>query len=204
MSLEIRDLDKKDFKKAIEFARIGMHFDVFFEKGDKKLDLYSKYFWYSELLESTDCLAAYEDDKLVGVLLAEIYDKPKIFKSLNKKTYVKIFEFFRDTSSDTSASLYVEKNEIMLNKLKETKRIDGEIRFLSCDPNCVGKGIGSKILNEFEARNKNKNVTLFTDSTCNYKFYEYKNYKKIDEYNIPFKVYDNVLLLDCYLYFKEL
>lgn len=85
MGIEIRNLNKKDYKTAIEFAKVGMHFDVYFEKGDKMLDKYSKFFWYSELLESTDCLAIYESNKLVGVLLAEMYDKPKIYKSISKK-----------------------------------------------------------------------------------------------------------------------
>ena len=204
MGIEIRNLNKKDYKTAIEFAKVGMHFDVYFEKGDKKLDLYSKYFWYSELLGSTDCLAAYEDNKLVGVLLADIYDKPKIYKSFRKKLYVKLFEFFRNKSTDYSSVLYVTNNEIMLNDLKKIRKIDGEIKFLACDPKYIRKGIGSKLLSEFEQRNKNKNVVLFTDSECNYKFYDYKKYIKIDEKDITFEVYNKELLLKCFLYFKEL
>ncbi len=92
----------------------------------------------------------------------------------------------------------------MLNELKKYKRVDGEVRFLTCDPTLLGKGIGSKLLNEFEKRNKNKNVVLFTDDECNYKFYEYKNYLRMDEKDITFKVYDKDLLLRCFLYYKEL
>lgn len=52
------------------------------------LNKYSKFFWYSELLEATDVLAAYdENEKFVGVLLAEFYNKLKIYKSLSKKIY---------------------------------------------------------------------------------------------------------------------
>ena len=204
MSIEIKNLNKKDYKTAIEFAKVGMHFDVYFEKGDKKLDLYSKYFWYSELLESTDCLAAYEDNKLVGVLLADMYYKPKIYKSFWKKIYVKLFEFARNRSSDYGSNLYVINNKIMLDGLKKIRKIDGEIKFLACDPNCIGKGIGSKLLNEFEERNKNKNVILFTDSECNYKFYDYKKYIKMDEKDIDFKVNGENSLLKCFIYYKEL
>ncbi len=32
MSIKIRKLDRKDHKTAIEFAKIGMYFDVYFEK----------------------------------------------------------------------------------------------------------------------------------------------------------------------------
>ena len=92
----------------------------------------------------------------------------------------------------------------MLNNLKKNKRIDGEIRFLACDSTQLNKGIGSKLLREFESRSKNKNVFLFTDDKCNYKFYEYKNYNKVDERDIVFKIYNKDLLLKCFLYYKEL
>ena len=181
-----------------------MNFDVYFEKGDKMLDKYSKFFQYSELLESTDCLAIYESNKLVGVLLAEMYDKPKIYKSISKKLFVKLFEFKRNRDADSSATLYVKNNNIMLNNLKKNKIIDGEIRFLACDSTLLNKGIGSKLLREFESRSKNKNLILFTDDKCNYKFYEYKNYNKVDEMDIVFKIYNKDLLLKCSLYYKEL
>lgn len=35
MSLKIKELDKKDFKIAIEYAKVGMNFDVYFEKATR-------------------------------------------------------------------------------------------------------------------------------------------------------------------------
>lgn len=69
-----------------------------------------------------------------------------------------MFEFKRNRHGDSSATSYVKNNNIMLNNLKKNKRIDGEIRFLACDSTLLNKGIGSKLLREFESRSKNKNV----------------------------------------------
>ena len=52
MKLEVRELRKKDYKKAIQSAIIGMHFNWY---TDSKLavNLYGKYFWYLEMTRAT-------------------------------------------------------------------------------------------------------------------------------------------------------
>lgn len=47
-SLVIRELDKKDYTKAIQFAIQGMHFDRYM-KSPFLLQLYGRYFLYLEL-----------------------------------------------------------------------------------------------------------------------------------------------------------
>ena len=43
MSLELRDLKRKDEKAAIRYAMIGMHFDWYFD-SELPLKLYARYF----------------------------------------------------------------------------------------------------------------------------------------------------------------
>ena len=54
-----------------------------------ELFLYSKYFFYLKLLKSTQILAAYEGDKLLGVLMAQMKNEPIKFKSFFYYAYVK-------------------------------------------------------------------------------------------------------------------
>ncbi len=80
LKIEIKPLQKKDFGKAIEFAIKGMNFDQYMD-NKLILQLYGRYFFYLELERSTQVLAAYMGDQLVGVLLAEMKNETKKFQS---------------------------------------------------------------------------------------------------------------------------
>ena len=71
MEIEIKDIRKKDYKKAIQFAIRGMHFDWYLD-NQFMLNAYGRYFWYLEINRATQVLAAYIGGEFVGVLLAEI------------------------------------------------------------------------------------------------------------------------------------
>ena len=76
MDIEIRDLQKKDYKKAIQFAIDGMHFNWYMDSSFL-LHLYGRYFWYLEVSRATQVIAAYSCDELAGVLLADMKGVPK-------------------------------------------------------------------------------------------------------------------------------
>ena len=81
--MEIRELQKKDIKKAIQFAISGMHFELYL-KNKTIRNLYGKYFWYLETNRATHLFAAYEGDTLAGVILAEIKGEPRKYYSKRK------------------------------------------------------------------------------------------------------------------------
>ena len=58
MNIEIRDIRKKDYEKAIQFAIKGMHFDWYLN-NKFLLNVYGRYFWYLEVNRATQILAAY-------------------------------------------------------------------------------------------------------------------------------------------------
>ena len=94
MRIEIRDIKKQDYKKAIAFSMEGMNFNRYVNKR-LLLSLYGRDFWYLELCNATQVIAAYMDDELVGVLLADIVGETKRHRSFLKKLYVKVFEIGR-------------------------------------------------------------------------------------------------------------
>ena len=49
---------------------------------------------------------------------------------------------------------------------------------LAANPDLKIKGIGSKLLKEFERREQGKEVFLFTDSGCTYQFYERRGFER--------------------------
>ena len=80
MEIQITNIKKKDYKKAIQFAKTGMHFDLYLD-NKFLLYLYGNYFWYDELNRATQVIAAYVGEELAGVLLADIKGEKKSYRS---------------------------------------------------------------------------------------------------------------------------
>ena len=103
--MEIRSLAKKDYKKAIQFAIKGMHFD-WYMRNHTILNLYGRYFLYMELNKATQVLAAYEGERLLGVLLAQIYGKRRCCYSVIRDCYVKVFDWLQRKLAKEGVDLY--------------------------------------------------------------------------------------------------
>lgn len=80
MKLEIRELREQDYNKAIQFAIKGMHFDWYMD-SKSLLNLYGRYFWYSEIIRATHVFAVYYGDEFAGVLLCEMKGAVKKYRS---------------------------------------------------------------------------------------------------------------------------
>ena len=141
MSIELKELNKKDFGKAIDFAITGMHFEKY-TQNKTALKLYGRYFLYLEMERATQIIAAYEGDRLVGIIMAVVEGEPKRYHSFLRSIYVKVSAFFMKHLLGEAATPYDDANRRMLADYKKNHKTDGEICFLAADPNAQGKGIG--------------------------------------------------------------
>lgn len=203
MGVEIRPVERKDFKKAREFCRIGMNVDYYTDKPFE-IYLYSKYFWYMELLRATQNIGAYIDGELAGVLLADMKGEKKAYKGISGKVFVKTAEMLMGIIFKGGANVYGETNQSMLNDFQKDNNADGELNFLAVEPKMNGKGIGTILLNELAKREKNKMIYLFTDSGCTYQFYDKRGFTRNGEKEIIMNLHDKDIPLTCFLYSKRL
>ena len=201
MHLELRNLRKQDERKAIQFAIKGMHFDWYL-KNKAALALYGRYFWYLETARATQKIAAYAEEQLVGVLLAEVAGEPKLNGSAWRRGYVRVFDWIQRVFFKESAGVYDHANQRMFQTYRKTNRPDGEIIFLAADPDCGIKGIGSKLLAELEQREKGKKVYLYTDNACTYQFYEHRGFTRVGEETITLDLENRTIPLTCLMYSK--
>ncbi len=201
MKLELRELKKRDYKKVIQYAIKGMHFNMYIENR-AVLNLYGKYFWYLELLNATQVLSVYYGEQLAGVLIADIFGEPKCYKSFSKAVYVKLADLVQNLFFKGSVGVYDNVNKNLLEEYKKENTPDGEIRFLAADPDLKVKGIGSMLLQELEKREKGKEIYLFTDDQCTYQFYEHRGFDKVGEKDIVLEL-DKKVPLKCLLYRKK-
>ncbi|MDE8732550.1 GNAT family N-acetyltransferase [Eubacteriales bacterium DFI.9.88] len=203
MKLEIRELEKKDYQKAIQFAITGMHFDWYMDSS-WVLNLYGRYFWYLEMTRATQIIAAYEGSELAGVLLAEIKGGDRKYRSFWKRLYVKVFDFLQNLYAKGGVDVYDEANKKLFSQYQKRNAPDGEILFLAANPELKIKGIGSLLLKELERREKGKKIYLYTDNACTYQFYERRGFTRAGEKAVELKIGDKAVNLTCLLYSKVL
>ena len=203
LDIEIREMRKQDYNKAIQFAIKGMHFDWYLD-NKFLLNAYGRYFWYLEMNRATQIFAAYAEDKFVGVLLAEMNDEPRKHSSFLEKIYVRFVDVIQKLFFKDGAGLYDSVNKEMLAKYKENHSPDGEIIFLAADPDAKIKGIGTMLLNELTAIEKGKTIYLYTDNACTYQFYEHRGFERVGEKNVELDLGNKKIPLTCLLYSKVL
>ena len=201
MTLEIRDIDKKDYNKAIQFAIKGMHFDWYLN-SKFLLNAYGKYFWYLEMNRATHILAAYADNEFVGVLLAEIYNKEKKHQILTEKMYVKFVDIIQKLFFKDGAGLYEDTVKEQLAHYKKNFTPNGEIIFLAANPDAKIKGVGTALLNSLEKELTGKTIYLHTDDACTYQFYEHRGFQRVEEKEIVLEMPKGSVPLKCFIYSK--
>ena len=201
MELEIRELQHKDYKKAIQFAITGMHFDWYMD-SPLLLYLYGRYFWYLEMGRATHIISAYAGDEFAGVLLAEMKGRDKKYRTFWSLLYVKVFDFLQHLFSIDGVGVYDKANQEMFIQYRKQNLPDGEIVFLAANPELKIKGIGSFLLREFERREKGKKIYLYTDNACTYQFYEHRGFERVGEKDIILKLGTKKVELQCLLYSK--
>lgn len=142
----------------------------------------------------------------VGFLIGKIKkSKPNnLYKNQIKKIKS---EMSKNIEGIISLLVYKKIKSINNNLYKQTnKTYDAELSFFAADKDCQGIGIGKVLFQQFNDYLKENNINnlyLYTDTYCNYKFYEHFGMHKNKEkhFSIPFtKKYD----IDFYLYDKEL
>ncbi len=196
MDIEIRDLNRKDYGRAIDFAIKGMNFNRYVD-GKTELRLYGRYFLYLELKRATQVFAAYMDDRLVGVLLADMKDEPKRYTSFWGNLYVKIVKTVMAIAYKNGNARYDTANAAMFKEYKKRVVPDGEICFLAADPAIQGKCIGTQLLNELAKREKGKLIYLYTDDNCTYQFYEHKGFERSEKKEIEIEIHGRIVPLTC-------
>ena len=149
MQIKIKELRKKDYNKAIQFAIKGMHFD-WYMSSKLLLNLYGRYFWYLSITRATQIISAYIGDNFAGVLLAEMKDEKRKYHSFWKSLYVKIFNIIQNVFVKEGVGVYDQTNKELFSQYCQTSIPDGEIIFLTANPNINIKGIGSFLLEQFE------------------------------------------------------
>ena len=203
MTIEIRKLRKKDYRRVIRFADAGMHADWFWKRQWAQ-EAYGRYFFYNEMNHATQILAAYEGDRVVGVLLAQMRGEKKKHQNGWEMLYVKCYESVQNFFLKKGSGEYGRTAQWQRKHTLRTQKPDGEILFFAADSNAGMHGIGSALLKELEKREKGKTIFVLTDSACTWQFYEHRGFECLDEKDIIMNMRTGKIPLRCFVYSKKM
>ena len=187
--IKIRDFKKSDIK---DLSLIVMDTWGFSDSFSMKLAVKMSRLYLAEALnESNFCKVAEADGEAVGFIAA----RSDMLKKGSLKSKIFVFKALFPVIFNIEAIRAV---KVFWDMSKLNKRLykkagidfEGEITLFVLNIGARGKGIGGRLYSDaldFIRRSGAGNYYIYTDTTCDYKFYEHKGAKKLscEELFIP-------------------
>lgn len=199
-----RDIIKSDYETIKQLIGEAFGFSDFI-KDKQLLDLVLSGYLQECILDSSFSKVAEKDNKVIGFILGNAKnDKNRISNSTDS------LEFDMDSielmmNSEENKILFKEFAKIpaTYKEIIEGKeeQFQGCIQLFVVSKESRGLGVGKTLVKYLSDYMKNmdvKSLYLFTDSRCNYGFYDSQNFNKLNEKEISFD-YVNAKL-DVFLY----
>lgn len=205
-NLTYRELTKKDHERVKELICDAFGFGEFTE--DKKfLDSILNIYLHSCILDSSFSKVAVKDNKVIGVILGSANkDKNRLPKSRSilvaASSFFKIMIASKENKKLFKAFIKIQDvyKEIIQGKQDS---FQGCIQLFIVSEESRGLGVGKTLINYLSNYMQSLEVAsmyLYTDTRCNYGFYDSQNFKRLNEREIYFDSIQEKLKIFLYGY----
>ena len=205
----IREAIPEDIPAIKDTVRDVWDWEEVFE-SDELLNACIALYFSPVLHEATFGRVAVLDGKVVGVVFASVEGEPPGYKHLLEDLSPYILTLLQSTDSDRKSIFdYITKTSNVYRELISgvEEQYDGTLEFLALSESAQGKGIGKKLWLEaksyFEEKNASR-IYLYSDSECNFEFYDSQGFKKRREREICFDFDGEKEISQQYLYEYDL
>ncbi len=176
MNVTLREYKKEDFNVLQDIVRKTWRYDEFSRpKTARKL---AGAFLSSCLTNYTYSSVALNNGKPVGIILVNNKAKHKCSFCLRVQQMRVIMSLYLSKEGRRVSKIFKSVNRIDQELLKECEiEYPAELALFVVDSFCRGKGIGKQLFQSALEYMKEQNVDtfyLFTDTSCNYGFYEHQ------------------------------
>lgn len=188
--IKYRSMDKNDCLSVSEIINQAFGLNQYVSE-EKALKCFKQQYVYSCLSEATYTLVAEQNDKVIGVIMGNAKSDYKILAHLRYMLLsfgygIKMKYYGR--KSKEGIEDYKRLHEIYHNFSKKHKgEFDGVLTLFAVNENCRGLGVGKELLvglQEYLKKQKVKHIYLYTDTTCNYGFYEHQGFERWEEQSL--------------------
>lgn len=201
-----RKIEKKDYPTICRIISNSFHLEQYV-KNDVLLNSFQKQYLFSCLAEATSIWVAEKDGKVIGVIMGKAKEEygvishlPHVFSML----YYDLLSYARAIIHNESISDFVKLHRIYGEFLKgRENEFDGVLTLFAVSEASRGLGVGKnlmlRMLNYFKENNV-KSFYLFTDSTCNYGFYDSQGFERLNEKQLTVTSNQKPTSMDVFLY----
>ena len=201
----IRDVEEKDFAEIKEIINKTWGFEELFE-SEEGLETALGIYFNQVLYGNSFGKAAILNDKVVGVIFAFANGEIPKYRIMMDDSTEYILTLINLSENERSAiNEYMGKLDSTYEELLEGKAdfYDGTLDFLILSEEARGLKIGKRFWDEVESYFKKcnaKSIYVFTDTMCNFGFYEHMGFSRQNQKSIEFIFDDKKAELDVFLY----
>lgn len=153
----------------------------------------AKVFLSSCLTNQTYTQVALLNNQPIGIIMAKDSQTHKCPLKYRIKQVFAIISLYLSKEGRQTSNIFSSVSQIDKDLLKECKKeYQGEVAFFAISSKARGKGIGKKMFCDMLEYMKLQNINdffLFTDTTCNYGFYEHQGMKRCNEKSQSFLIH---------------
>lgn len=206
MQVELREYQKEDFEELQTIVRKTWHYDdLCSAKTAEKL---ARVFLSGCLTNYTFSKVAVLDGKVVGVILVNNKAKHRCPLSNRLVQIQAIASLFCSKEGRNVSKIFGSVNGIDQQLLEEKKKdYPAELALFAVSESCRGKGIGKILFQSALDYMKEEDLAsfyLFTDTSCNYGFYEHQGMKRQAEKKHTFDIKGQYANMNFFIYDYQL
>lgn len=201
-----RNIYKKDYEiiEDMIVKTFNLHKYI---TNKKYLENIKKHYIYGCLAEATYINVAEDNGKIAGIIMGNSKNDYDILKHINfiiKSLKYSLRIKFSSKNDKKELIGYQNLQNIYKKMLEKHKNeFDGVLTLFIVDKEYRGLGIGYKLLKDlllYLKNQKTKKIYLYTDTTCNYKFYEKQGFSCIEKDKLNILKENKNFIMDIFLY----
>lgn len=201
-----RELHKGDYEIIKKLIGDAFGFSEFIKDPDF-LNLILNSYLQECILDSSFSKVAIKNGKVIGIILGNANkDKNKIKSFHNRisliSSLIKIMFTKNDNKKDLKEFSKIQKTYKEIFKGNENN-FQGCIQLFIVSKESRGLGVGTSLMNylfDYMKSMKVKSLYLYTDTRCNYQFYDKNNFKRLNEKKVHFNRVNESLNIFLYGY----
>ncbi len=202
MQIELREYQKQDFKALETIIKETWHYDDF--SSPKIAIKLAKVFLSSCLTNYTFSRVAVVDGNVVGIIMVNNIAKHKCPLSNRLLQIKSILSLLSSKEGRKISKIFSNINGIDKQLLNENNKIYlAELALFVVSSSCRGKGIEKMLFQsvlKYMKQEKLKEFYLFTDTSCNYGFYEHQGMKRRLEKKHIFNIKEPQAIMNFFIY----
>lgn len=202
--IQYRSVEAGDYDALGEI--INQAFGLFRYVPDREqLEWFKKQYVYSCLSEATYTCAAVRDGTVVGVIMGNAKTDYHPLRHLPYVVKMLFCTWKMKRRGDPAGMDDFERLHKIYRNFSERHpgEFDGVLTLFAVNADCRGCGVGKHLLSgflEYLNRQNVKRIYLYTDTTCNYGFYEHQGFGQLEMQPITLTKEGKLFQMDVFLY----